>query len=88
MSQEPEKNLQDLLKALDPMMNEDQRGRAHVIWQKLMSIDTYSWGPAGKRGTNYHGEAYADLAKLAAELSDQHPKNVDAQELLRQYGAA
>ncbi|MBV9071189.1 MAG: hypothetical protein JO231_20915 [Acidobacteria bacterium] len=74
----------DLVAAALPKLTEDERWRLQQAHAKLMAIDTFSETPAGRRATNYHGEARRELAELLPELRMRYGGDPIVDELVRQ----
>ena len=62
----------ELVAAVLPKLTEEEGGRLKQAHAKLMAVDTFSETPAGRRATNYHGEARKELDELLPLLRRQY----------------
>ena len=72
MTDDPEMTLNEMIRAMWPILSPEERETVVTAERKLNVIDTFGHSPAGNSATNYHGEAYAALRQLAEKLISQH----------------
>ena len=80
-----EMTLSDMLKALWPKLSPEDRESAVLAEEKLKRVDTFSDSPAGHSETNFHGEAYAELSRIAHKLRAQEPGDPVVQAFSERY---
>jgi hypothetical protein len=73
----------ELVAAVLPKLAEEERIALKRAHQKLMAIDTFSITPAGRTGTNFHGEARTELADLLPRLNARYGGDPEVDELVR-----
>jgi len=66
-----------------PKLSEEEQMRLAQAHAKLMAMDTFCETPAGRRATNYHGEARDELRELLPRLKARYGDDPLIDELVR-----